>query len=65
MAASLSENGWAVAEFITPDAVSVVRDEIKNIAPYYTDGEIWLGKGDAGRGSHSSTSQLNLSRLDQ
>jgi hypothetical protein len=28
--------------------VAVVRDEIKNIAPYYTDGEIWLGKGDAG-----------------
>jgi len=44
MAASLAENGWAVADFITPDAVSVVRDEIKNIAPYYTDGEIWLGR---------------------
>ena len=41
-------NGWASADFITSDAVSVVRDEIRNIAPYYTDGEIWLGKGDAG-----------------
>ena len=48
MAASLKTNGWAVAEFITSDAVHVVREEIKNIAPYYTDGEIWLGKGEAG-----------------
>ena len=48
LASSLNARGWATAEFITSDAVSVVRDEIANVARFYTPGEIWLGKADAG-----------------
>ena len=48
LAAQLHARGFAHAQFITRDAVCVVRDEIKRVAPLYTDGEIWLGKHDAG-----------------
>jgi hypoxia-inducible factor (prolyl hydroxylase) len=44
----LNNRGFASAQFITRDAVCVCREEIKRIAPLYTDGEIWLGKKDAG-----------------
>ena len=48
LAAQLDARGFAHAQFITRDAVCVVRHEIKRVAPLYTDGEIWLGKHDAG-----------------
>ena len=48
LAAQLNHRGFASAQFITRDAVCVCREEIKRIAPLYTDGEIWLGKKDAG-----------------
>ena len=48
LASSLNARGWATAEFITSDAVSVVREEIANVARFYTPGEIWLGAADAG-----------------
>mmetsp|Transcript_9437 Transcript_9437/g.38226 ORF Transcript_9437/g.38226 Transcript_9437/m.38226 type:complete len:588 (+) Transcript_9437:57-1820(+) len=48
LATQLDARGFAHAQFITRDAVCVVRDEIKRVAPLYTDGEIWLGKNDAG-----------------
>ena len=48
LATQLDARGFAHAQFITRDAVCVVRHEIKRVAPLYTDGEIWLGKHDAG-----------------
>ena len=48
LAASLHDKGYATAEFITAEAVRVVRSEIANVAPFYTPGEIWLGRDDAG-----------------
>jgi len=48
LACQLGERGWATCEFITPSAVRAVREEIENVAPFYTPGEIWLGKADAG-----------------
>ena len=48
LAAGLHDKGYATAEFITAEAVRVVRSEIANVAPFYTPGEIWLGRDDAG-----------------
>jgi len=48
LAAGLNDKGYATAEFITAEAVRVVRSEIANVAPFYTPGEIWLGRDDAG-----------------
>ena len=48
LAAGLHDKGYATAEFITAEAVRVVRSEIANVAPFYAPGEIWLGRDDAG-----------------
>ena len=48
LASQLHDKGYATAEFITPEAVRFVRSEIANVAPFYTPGEIWLGRNDAG-----------------
>ena len=48
LAVQLNKQGWATCEFITTEAVRVVRNEIGNVAPFYTPGEIWLGKKNAG-----------------
>ncbi|EEH59331.1 uncharacterized protein MICPUCDRAFT_38436 [Micromonas pusilla CCMP1545] len=43
----LNAVGWATAPFMTSDAVALAREEIKNVAPFYTPGEVWLGKSSA------------------